>query len=154
MKQIFYALVTIFLLSACGSNFTKQKIAAIDAGNKQIVILGNTPYNADIRMALLGQGFKVKVQPTTHRITQKTETTDISFNQASATYGLTFSWAIGDRCILNDGVNLWLNVELVDLRTNETVMFIRRNGWTNSCYGGERGEIFNAIAKDLADSWN
>lgn len=153
MKYVF-TIFAALILSACGSNATKQKVASIDAGNKQIVILGNTPYNADIRMALLGQGFKVKVQSTTHRITQKSESTDISFNQAAATYGLTFSWATGDRCIFNDGVNLWLNAELVDLRTNETVMFIRRNGWTNSCYGGERGEVFNALAKDLADSWN
>jgi len=155
MKAIKFPAVALMIGSLIGCGVTPQqtKISSIDPSSKEIVLLGSSEFDQKARIALIKNGFKVKVQSSTRSITQKSEEIDSKFNLASARYGLAFSWKMVDFCLVGDGKKIILNAELVDLKTNEPVLFLTRSGWTAPCVG-LGGELFDDLAKDLASNWN
>jgi hypothetical protein len=155
MKVIRILAVALMIVGVAGCGVTPQqtKISSIDPTSKEIVLLGSSAFDQKVRVALIKNGFKVKVQSSTRSITQKSEDQDSKFNLASARYGLVFSWKRVDYCLAGDGEKIILNAELIDLKTNEPVLFLTRSGWTAPCVG-LGGELFDDLAKDLATNWN
>ena len=145
-------------ISGCATgtvtSFAKEKIqtpkvVALDAPA--------TPWRLEIESRLRAQGFQVLRSPSTRRVTEQvSDTRTEEFREAATRYVLVLSgFAPLDkmrRCVAG-GYNFdHLTAELIDTRTNETLMNITGSGYSENCPPAS-GTIFGDIVGAVSGAW-
>ncbi len=146
----------VITLTGCGASLTIDVMEELPGEKIQTISLlpsGNNSMGILVRRALIKNGFKVKAYASTTNITRKNYT----FKEASAAFGLRHSGVLSGNnpCMTNGRAKHFTeyNFELIDLRTNNTVLFITKGGWTDWCTGAptfEPTNLFDDLSKELA----
>lgn len=124
------------------ARFTAPKVVVfVDSGDVK-----NTqgPDSAELLLgeALRNQGFQVK------RFADR--------GDASIPFALEVRGALEREVCVGPGLSFaWLNVFVIDLKRNETVMTIRGEGPAENCrvWAQPNGDLFAKVARTLADAW-
>lgn len=154
-------LIIIYISSLGCTNSLKTEVAAKipDHGIRSLVLLNENKYNSMIRRSLIKNGFRVKAQPNIYNVTNKSESRDISYNKFEANFGLRHSGRLSGNnpCITNGNAFHFTEYEfeLIDLRTNDTILFISKGGWTEWCTGAptfNTTDLFGDLAKELSNA--
>jgi hypothetical protein len=75
-------------------------------------------------------------------------------DDGSIPYGLEVKADIDDRCSEGGFKFDWIDVVVVDLRSNEQVMALRGEGYTENCkHWGQSGTLFSEMADELLRYW-
>ena len=158
-----FLLMAIFSLGGCMNNELKvERVSKIPSGINKLVLLNDVNHLWKmIRKSLVRQGFEVPPQSVTKDITLKSKNKDVHFNQSEARYGISIDAVLSSNnpCWTNSNAADFtsLEYELIDLRTNKTLLFISKGGSTDTCPG--TGDVFTStttllddLAKELADA--
>ena len=128
---------------------TGPKIVALDAPS--------VPWVIEIQSRLKQEGFKVLRWSSRTRVTEQTDVARIEqFNKAEARYVLVvdgyapYDWA--HRCFGGGFRFSQVSVDLVDVKTNETMLNINGSGYSENCFPLS-GSIFGDIAKAVSKAW-
>lgn len=131
------------------SKITGPKIVALNAPS--------TPWVIEIQNRLKQEGFKVLRWSSRTRVTEKTDEVRIEqYNEAEARYVLVidgyapYDWA--NRCFGGGFRFSHISVDLVDAKTNETVLNVNGSGYSENC-PPLSGTIFTDIAKAVSKAW-
>lgn len=120
----------------------EAKVVALDAPRE--------PYTLEIEKRLKEAGFKVLRVPTRATVKDQTsETRTEIYREAEARYVVSLIADIRDRCFAGGYNFANFTAELVDVKTNETVVSYSDNGYSENCTplsGGIYQEATNAIA--------
>ncbi len=156
MRKIVLLFTTLLL--GCASPLKIDQFGSLPiSGITEIVLLNNNQFNSKVRRALTRHGFKVKARPSVVEITQKSDDIDVTYRLAEADYGIRHQGRLSGNnpCMTNGNAFHFTEYEyeLVDLSTNETLLFISKGGWTDWCTGSptiETTDLFGDLAKELA----
>jgi hypothetical protein len=125
------------------------KIVALDAPS--------APWVIEIQNRLKQEGFKVLRWSSRTRVTEKTNLARVEqYNEAEARYVLVidgyapYDWA--NRCFGGGFKFSHVSVDLVDVKTNETVLNVNGAGYSENC-PPLSGTIFADIAKAVSNAW-
>lgn len=131
------------------SKITGPKIVALNAPS--------APWVIEIQNRLKQEGFKVLRWSSRTRVTEKTDEARIEqYNEAEARYVLVidgyapYDWA--NRCFGGGFRFSHISVDLVDAKTNETVLNVNGSGYSENC-PPLSGTIFTDIAKAVSKAW-
>lgn len=146
------------LLSACASPLRVDNIANVSFANepKMISLITRTRYDADIRRALVKQGFKIKRFVSVKRIEdQVSEKRKEQYDQAEVKFALSvFPGQRVDYCIGPAADQLGRAVfELSNLSTNDIVLYVEGGGWTHPCGSFHTDLVWDKLSKALAKEW-
>jgi len=156
-RNIALCLVCIFFIAGCAKPLTVERVgtASIDSKNKEIVLLDSTRWDFELKKSLIKNGFKVKNASTViSEIKKVNETTLQKYDVAETRYGINqHPGGIIDSCLVNKHVKYDSYViEVIDIQTNETVLFIENGGWTGYC-PMVSGSLFEEMAIELSNNW-
>lgn len=149
-------LCTVGALTACATGHVTRltddslhspKVIALDAPN--------APWVIQIQKRLVRKGFIVKRWGSTERITASDGPGRLTeYNEASARYILVLKGAApmnwGRRCFGGGYKFDYLNADLVDAETNQTLLNVNGSGYSEGCAplsGSLYGDIATAVAK-------
>ena len=140
-KPIFCLLSITFLLSGCfviddsQYNVTTTKTSnSVIGGISELVLLNEHHISSKLTIELINNGFKVKPFVSQQQVTQKTESADVTFNQASTRYGLKINSIFrGMSCFFSTNREEDFTFTLIDMRTNDIVDIYERSGPTGKC---------------------
>jgi hypothetical protein len=125
------------------------KVVALDAGG--------APWTVQIQNRLKKAGFKVLRWSSRTRVAEQTERNRIQqFNKAEARYILQLSgqapldW--GHRCVGGGFKFDYLDANLIDVETNETILNINGKGYSEDC-PPMSGSIFQDIVDAVNNAW-
>lgn len=123
----------------------EAKVVALDAPRE--------PYTLEIEKRLKDAGFKVLRLPTRTLVKDQTsETRTEVYKEAETRYVVSLIANIRDRCFAG-GYNFEnFTAELVDVKTNETVVSYSDNGYSENCTPLS-GEIYQEAIKALDSAW-
>ena len=128
---------------------TGPKIVALDAPS--------APWVIEIQNRLKQEGFKVLRWSSRTRVTEKTNPARVEqYNEAEARYVLVidgyapYDWA--NRCFGGGFKFSHISVDLVDVKTNETVLNVNGAGYSENC-PPLSGTIFADIARAVSNAW-
>lgn len=128
---------------------TGPKIVALDAPS--------APWVIEIQNRLKQEGFKVLRWSSRTRVTEKTDVARIEqYNEAEARYVLVingyapYDWA--NRCFGGGFRFSHISVDLVDVKTNETLLNVNGSGYSENC-PPLSGTIFADIARAVSKAW-
>ncbi|NDV28114.1 hypothetical protein [Desulfovibrio sp. JC010] len=161
MKKLTLLLIflTLTIISGCVKSksinyYSNQKIQA-----PKIIALENprTPWVAPIIHELRKRGFKVLRWGSQHQAVQRTKMDKVNiYNEASTRYILYID---GDayldqmnRCFGGGFKFIYINADLVDVETNETIANFSDGGYSENC-PPLSGTIFNDLADTVAGAW-
>jgi hypothetical protein len=158
MQKRILTILSALLLSACATG-TVTSFAEGKLEGPKIVALDapRTPWVLEIESRLRREGFQVLRWASTSRVKEQTSETRVEeFRKSAARYILVVDgFAPLDRmsrCIAG-GYNFdYLQVELVDTRTNETVLNVSGSGYSENCPPAS-GTIFSDITNALNRAW-
>jgi len=153
MKHLIYPFIFL-VLSGCAASLTVDKLQDFKPQSKVVVLTDSSRFDAKLRTELAKKGFKVLKYASTQKVVSEGNDGEIArvFNEAEASYGLTFYWEQVDRCIYNASKLINGTFEVTDLRTNEVLLVIEKGGWTGPC-ADPRGMVFEGLAQALLDNW-
>jgi len=122
-------------------------------GPKVVTFLGNTPYLADMSIALAENGFTVKPMPTQQQVIELQSDTKLAkYNQATTrwalslqTKGSSFSCAFTDYNIYH------FVLILTDISKNQVVMVLKQKGSDGPCTTVQ--PVFGTLSEALAENW-
>ena len=145
------------MLYGCASSLSVDRVSdtPIDTTTHEIVLLDSTKFDYDLKKSLIKYGFKVKNTPSIVSKEKKVdESTSLSYNISEARYGINqYPGAVIDWCLYNKQVKFdEYTLELVDLETNDTILFIKKGGWTGNCFPST-GKLFEELALELKKNW-
>ena len=125
------------------------KVVALDAGG--------APWTVQIQNRLKKAGFKVLRWSSRTRVMEQTDRNRIEqFNKAEARYILQLTgqaptdW--GHRCIGGGFKFDYLDANLVDVETNETILNVSGKGYSEDC-APMSGTIFQDIVNAVNNAW-
>lgn len=124
-----------------------EKVLALDAPRE--------PWVVSVEQHLRGKGFKVLRWPSQKKVTEKiSETTTEEYRQSSARYVLSITGYSDPlrKCFAGGYYLDSLAVELIDTKSNETVLSYTANGYTENC-APMSGTIFSDIAENISRAW-
>ena len=153
------SLIAILLLTACSTPLQVNSLEnrSFKHEPKILALLNGSEYDPDIRQSLAMAGFKTVKFAAIKRIEKDTSpTTRESFKKAETRFGLNvYPGRVVDSCITSGAVQLGRAAfELSDLKTNETILFVRAGGWTQSCgFHGNDGTVWDILSRGLRDAW-
>lgn len=126
----------------------------INATDRKIALLNSSVFTPDLITALASQGFKVvPIAGRYYETDQINRNKRISFNHASARYGLTlYAQSTAMRCVFSDNEMIKATLTVTDLRTGEVVLILNQEGADGSC--PPIPPIWDGLAKKLAGNWN
>jgi hypothetical protein len=153
-------LSTLTLVGCMNNELKVEQVSKVPSGVEKLVLLkdGNR-LGKMIRKSLVRQGFTVPPLSTTKDITLKSKYKDVHFTQSEARYGISVDGILSSNnpCWTNSNAADFtsLEYELIDLKTNKTLLFISKGGRTDTCPG--TGDLFTStttllddLAKELA----
>lgn len=158
MFRLLICILSAIAISGCASGNVVQ-IADSKITGPKIVALNapSTPWVIEIQNRLKQEGFKVLRWSSRTRVTEKTEEARIEqYNEAEARYVLVidgyapYDWA--NRCFGGGFRFSHISVDLVDAKTNETVLNVNGSGYSENC-PPLSGTIFTDIAKAVSKAW-
>ena len=156
MKKLFLTILVLGLLTSCSTIPEKAEVySSIDTKNKTIVFLNSTDWDHEFRVSLQKHGFKVLKFASREQITERSEdfTEEKSFNKAEARYAFDQSFRRKDFCLVSDSDLLEAKIEVVDLRSNEVVMYFQKEGWTTTCLDTRPKYLFKILAEEINSNW-
>jgi len=150
-------LTIFFLLTGCimmsSSEVIVKNLINESKGPKVVTFLGNTPYLADMSIALAENGFTVKPMPTQQQVIELQSDTKLAkYNQATTrwalslqTKGSSFSCAFTDYNIYH------FVLILTDISKNQVVMVLKQKGSDGPCTTVQ--PVFGTLSEALAENW-
>lgn len=159
IKKLDLLLVALTLLVAGGCIATYDEVASEKIKEPKIITLDGSreSWTFQIEKRLRQRGFKIKrmaVEKVSHEKVSETKTE--IYNQASARYLLSLQGYAPNsrmfRCMAGGYVFDYINVELIDLQTNETILYYSDAGHSEGCFPLS-GHIFESIAEVVDNAW-
>jgi hypothetical protein len=157
--RLIFSLSCVLIIAACSSplQIRTLKATSFEQQPKILALLNGTEFDPDVRQSLAMVGFKTVKFASIKRLELDTSpTTRESFDKAETRFGLTvYPGRVVDWCITNGGLQLGRAAfELSDLKTNETILFVRAGGWTEICglHAGD-GTVWDKLAEGLLGVW-
>lgn len=161
-----FGLVLCVLSVGCASGLRVRQFGGtpIDTAERSFVLLNDSDWEDDFRMALSQQKFILKKFASTEQVRQNRVTdssgakveNERSYTKAAARYGLVLSQKSRlDHCPWNDNIKANFSLEVTDLETNEVVMVITKGNWTGLCgpFSVRRKYVFEELADELRKKW-
>ena len=159
MKKFLGILVLGLLVTSCVATGTQTLSVDEKINAPKIIALnvtGGGPWMREIEKRLKKSGFKVLRAASVNEAIEVEGKKIIRYNEASTRYFLLIdayadvSWA--HRCF-GDGYEFdYINADLIDLSTNETIASMEGRGFSEKC-PPMSGTIFTDINQMIADSW-
>lgn len=151
------ALTLTALLNGCimtsSSEVSIKKTMELEKGPMQVTFLSNTPYLADMSIALSEYGFEVMPMPTQQQIIEIRNDSQLSkYNEASTRWGLTLSTMnSGMTCAITDFNIHHFTLMLTDIENNRVIMVLKQKGADGPCSSVE--PVFESLSAALAENW-
>ncbi|MDC0945035.1 hypothetical protein OAR85_00460 [Candidatus Pelagibacter sp.] len=140
MKKLLAILLTGILLSGCIVSDTQMEKTTTQTGIKlegkikELIILNDHKINSKLTVELIKRGFKVKPFVSQQKVTEKSSTGEIEYNEAAARYGLKIeSENKGWKCVFSMNEVDEFTFTLIDLRTNDIIDIFEKKGPTGKC---------------------
>jgi hypothetical protein len=157
MKRFFYVFGILFsvLLYGCvtlsSSKVTVQILEKGDKGAKVVTFLDDTPYIADMSVALSEHGFKIKPMPTQQQINELKSNKLAKYDEPVTRWGISIQTQYWGQCYLTDYAIFNFTLTLTDITNNKIVMVLKQKGSDGPCTTVE--PAFGTLAKALSDNW-
>ena len=141
MKNILAVIIAGILLTGCVvvsdtqmKRTTTQTGIKLDGKIKELIILNDHKINSKLTIELIKKGFKVKPFVSQQKVTEKSSTGEVEYNEAAARYGLKIeSENKGMTCVFSMNRVDEFVFTLIDLRTNDIVDIFEKKGPTGKC---------------------
>jgi hypothetical protein len=148
--------ITAIILSGCTFSSGKvhvKVLSQIEKGDKKVTFLNNTPYIADMSIALSEQGFDVLPMPTQEQIIEIRNTKQISkFNKATTRWGITITTKDSPlECVFSDFSVRHFTLMLTDITNNRVVMVLKQKGADGPC--PPLVPVFGTLSEKLSKKW-
>jgi hypothetical protein len=150
-------LIWASLLGGCimlsSSEVSVKELVVVEKGDKRVTFLNNTPYLADMSVALSEYGFEVMPIPSQQQILEIRNDTQLSkYNEAAARWGLTLSAKYsGGSCVFTDFHVYHFTLMLTDITNNQIVMVLKQKGSDGPCSSVK--PVFDTLSQKLAEKW-
>ena len=159
MKHIFLLLISMTLISGCVSTQTKDVfIEKKITGPKIIAMSGKrAPWVYEIEKRLRKNGFIIKRMASQNvAVEQVSPTKTEAYNEAAARFILNIDGYAPNtsmtRCFGGGYRFEYIDAELIDVRTNETVLHYSNSGYSENCPPFS-GTIFADIVQLVTQVW-
>lgn len=159
LKTVTSIVCAAALVSGCASgNVVQLTEAKIEWPRVIALNAPSAPWVIEIQNRLKQKGFKVLRWSSRTRVTEQTSSSrSESFNEAEARYILVidgyapYDWA--NRCFGGGYKFSQISTDLVDTRTNETILNVNGSGYSEGC-APMSGTIFADIANAVDAAWS
>lgn len=158
MKQLKHMVIAVLALVISGcvmlsSGPVETKVVGgTPSGKKEVTFLNDTPYMAEMSIALAEQGFTVKGMSTQHEVTLTNGPVSTRFDAASASWGITLLAAdVEMPCAFTEHRVYNFTMMLTDIRRNNVAMVFKQKGSDGPC--STIKPVFSTLAQSLSDSW-
>jgi len=159
MKKTFssvFMFLVVFIVG-CSAPLKIDMVSEVpEKGIKSLVLLNDNRFSSLVRRSLIKNGFQIKALPSIFNVTHKSEKLDISFDKAEAQFGIRHGGRLSSNnpCYSNGNASHFTEYEfeLVNMRTNNTIFFVSKGGWTAWCTGGpttDTTDLFGDLSKEL-----
>ena len=159
MNRIVSLSLAAALLSACVSTQTKEVLTDKRFSGPKIVAMSGAraSWVYEIEKRLRKNGFKIKRMASQNLAVEKvSETKTKAYNEATARFILHIDGYAPNtsmrRCLGGGYKFQYINVELIDVTLNETVLHYSNSGYTENCPPFS-GTIFTDITNMISQSW-
>lgn len=157
LKLTFLAAIAAALISGCvtlsSGPVLVTRLGKMEAAARELTILNGSPYAGEMTLALSKIGFKVKPIASQETITeQRSSTVSARWTQASTRYAMVVQ-IDGTRqiCAFTDYRIVNATVQIVDVKSNETVAILKQRGSDGPCTTVD--PVFNTLAEEIARLW-
>lgn len=154
MLRTTVAILAALTLGGCAAPFKVEKLQEFTPQSNTFVLLSTTQWDAKLRTELSKKGFKILKFASQNKVISDGKEGEIArtFNEAEARYGITFTWQGRDSCPYNSSQWIIGSFEVSDINTNEVLLVIEMNEWTEPCaFRGGMG--FKDLAETFAKVW-
>ena len=158
MKRFFYVFVLLIpvLLTGCvmlsSSEVAVKNLQKSEKGAKVVTILNNTPYIADMSVALSEYGFSIKPMPTQQQIIELQDNKLTKYNEAASRWWISIqTQSSGMTCAFTEHGIYNFTLILTDITNNQVVMVLKQKGSDGPCTTVQ--PVFGTLAKALSDNW-
>lgn len=151
--KIMLSLVLLIPLTGCvmmsSSDVSVKETVKIEKGPKKVTFLNNTPYFADMSVALAELGFEVMPMAYHQKVTMREpDNVERQFNEASTRWGISLmKQNSGMTCAFTDFNIHQYTLILTDIETNREVLVLK----LHPCSLSE--PVFGSLAHKLAENW-
>jgi len=157
-QHLLVVTILALVVTGCATGHVTQISDAKISGPKIIALdAPSTPWVIEIQNQLKQSGFKVLRWSSRVRVTEQTERDRLEqYNKAEARYVLIingfapYDWA--NRCFGGGYKFSTINVDLVDVQTNETILNVNGSGYSEKC-PPLSGSIFQDITDAVHRAW-
>ncbi|TKB90425.1 MAG: hypothetical protein E8D40_11775 [Nitrospira sp.] len=152
-------IMTIVLVTGCATGHVVQVSEGKIKGPRVIALdAPNAPWVVEVQNRLKTKGFRILRWSSRTRVTEQTASNRLEqFNEAEARYVLIingyapYNWA--NRCFGGGYKFDHISVDLVDAKTNETILNVNGSGYSENC-PPMSGSIFSDIASAVDAEWS
>lgn len=157
-QRLLVITILVLVVTGCATGQVTQMSDTKIRGPKVIALdAGGAPWKVDIEARLKKAGFKVLRWSSRSRVTEQTDKKRLEqYNKAEARYILEISasapteWA--RRCFGGGFKFDYIDANLVDVETNETILNVNGKGYSEGCFPLS-GSVFQDITDAVQDSW-
>ena len=157
MNRIIGVFVTLLLAGCATGNVVKVTDSKIEGPRVIALQAPSAPWVIEVQNKLKQKGFKVLRSSSRTRVVEQISNSRTElFNEAEARYILVidgfapYDWA--NRCFGGGYKFHYISTDLVDTKTNETVLNINGAGYSEGC-APMSGSIFSDIADAVDSAW-
>lgn len=154
LKRAFLATTFVALSSGCvtlsSGHVSVTKLGHIESGVRELTILNGSPYLGEMTLALSKFGFKVRPIAVQQAITeQQTPTVSAQWKQAVTRYAMVVQVdPTRQICAFTDYRIVNATVQIVDVRSNETVAILKQRGSDGPCT--TVAPVFDTLAEEIS----
>lgn len=136
---------------------TEEEVASPaerNKGPKVVSLLNNTPYSAEMKLALSEQGFVVKSMPSQQRVMELQDQTRIAIatdDEATTQWGITLEYKYIGPCANRKFSIYHFTLMLIDMTNNQVVMVLLQDGSDGPCT--DIKPVFDTLAESLSNYW-
>ena len=157
MNRIIGVFVTLLLAGCATGNVVKVTDSKIEGPRVIALQAPSAPWVIEVQNKLKQKGFKVLRSSSRTRVVEQISNSRTElFNEAEARYILVidgfapYDWA--NRCFGGGYKFHHISTDLVDTKTNETILNINGAGYSEGC-ASMSGSIFSDIADAVDSAW-
>jgi hypothetical protein len=157
MNRIIGVFVTLLLAGCATGNVVKVTDSKIEGPRVIALQAPSAPWVIEVQNKLKQKGFKVLRSSSRTRVVEQISNSRTElFNEAEARYILVidgfapYDWA--NRCFGGGYKFHHISTDLVDTKTNETILNINGAGYSEGC-APMSGSIFSDIADAVDSAW-
>jgi len=154
-----FALSFLLVITGCAHNATTVIVDQKIEGPKVIALdAPRTPWVVEIEQSLRKSGFKVLRRASVNKVTEKvTDARTEEYRESATRYVLVVSGSAPmdsmHRCFAGGYDFEYLTAELVDTRTNETLLNVTGSGYSENC-PPMSGSLFGNITSAVVNAWH